>query len=238
MRIGSARAFFARAQGGSFFLDEISELPMSMQVKLLRVLEEREFYPLGSSRKVKMDVRFISASNRDLEQWVGEGHFREDLYYRIHVIPISLPPLRKRKADILPLANSFLATFSQASGKSVREISPAALDKLLANDWPGNVRELKNVMEYAVAMATGAVVTPELITGAMTRKDAEPPSLSHAKDKFEREYLIELLELNHGNVSQAAKMAGKYRADVYGLLRKHGLNPVDFRQRKTPTRGS
>ncbi|WP_319407818.1 sigma-54 dependent transcriptional regulator [uncultured Desulfosarcina sp.] len=227
---------FVRAHGGCFFLDELSELPMSMQVKLLRVLEEREFYPLGSTRNVKVDVRIIAAANRNLEKRMSEGRFREDLFYRIHVIPIWLPPLRKRKADILPLARKFLAEFSKAGGKSVKSISPGAVQKLLAADWPGNVRELKNVMEYAVAMAPGDSVTPDLITGPMPPEADDPPPLRDARDSFEKDYLIELLELNGGNVSQAARMAGKYRADFYVLLRKHGLNPMDFRGRKDSAR--
>jgi two-component system, NtrC family, response regulator GlrR len=223
---------FARAHGGSFFFDELSELPMPMQVKLLRILEEREFYPLGSSRTVKVDVRIIAASNRDLEKRMNEGRFREDLFYRIHVIPISLPPLRKRKEDILPLARHFLAEFGRETGKEIKDISPSAVQKLMAADWPGNVRELENAMEYAVAMATGKVVTPDLIAGSMSATGADPPSLRDARDKFEKEYLIQLLELNQGNVSQAAKVAGKYRADFYVLLRKHGLDPTDFRGNK------
>jgi len=227
---------FVRAHGGSFFLDELSELPMSMQVKLLRVLEEREFYPLGSGSKVKVDLRIIAASNRNLDRQMTEGRFREDLYYRIHVIPISLPPLRKRKADILPLANKFLAEFSQASGKAVHSIAPGAVQKLLRAEWPGNVRELKNAMEYAVAMATGETVTRDLVSDAKSPGGHDLPRLRDARDTFEKEYLVELLELNNGNVSQAAKMAGKYRADFYVLLRKHGLNPMDFRGKKETAR--
>jgi two-component system response regulator GlrR len=223
---------FARAHGGSFFFDELSELPMSMQVKLLRILEEREFYPLGSSRKVKVDVRIIAASNRNLEKRMNDGRFREDLFYRIYVIPIFLPPLRKRKEDILPLARHFLAEFSREIGKSVSDISPSAVQKLITADWPGNVRELENAMEYAVAMATGNVVTPDLIGGSMYARGAEPPPLRDARDSFEREYLVKLLEINQGNVSQAAKVAGKYRADFYTLLRKHGLDPTDYREKK------
>jgi two-component system response regulator GlrR len=223
---------FARAHGGSFFFDELSELPMSMQVKLLRILEEREFYPLGSSRKVKVDVRIIAAANRDLEKRMNDGYFREDLFYRIHVIPIFLPPLRKRKEDILPLARYFLAEFSRETGKPVTGISPAAVEKLMAADWPGNVRELENAMEYAVAMATSNLVTPDLIGGSMSATGAEPPPLKDARDSFEREYLVRLLEINQGNVSQAAKVAGKYRADFYTLLRKHGLDPTEYRGKK------
>jgi two-component system response regulator GlrR len=221
---------FARADGGSFFLDELSELPLSMQAKLLRVLEEREFYPLGSNRKVTVDVRIIAASNSDLGKLMHDGLFREDLYYRVHVIPVSLPPLRRRKEDILPLARHFLAGFSKEAGKTIRDISPDAVRKLMACDWPGNVRELENAMEYAVAMCEGEIITPDLIADSMSGGESLPP-LRHARDTFEKDYLIQLLELNQGNVSQAAKAAGKYRADFYELLRKHGLNPVDFREK-------
>jgi two-component system, NtrC family, response regulator GlrR len=221
---------FTRAHGGSFFFDEISELSLPMQAKLLRILEEREFYPLGSNRKVTVDVRVIAASNSNLEKRIEAGAFREDLYYRIHVIPISIPPLRKRKEDILPLARYFLAQLSQDSGKSAKDILPAAAQKLMESNWPGNVRELENAMEYAVAMATGDVVTPDLLPGPESENDDTLP-LRDAKESFEREYLVQLLELSHGNVSQAAKTAGKYRADFYVLLRKHGLNPMDFREK-------
>ena len=221
---------FTRAHSGSFFFDEISELPLSMQAKLLRILEERAFYPLGSNRRVSVDVRIIAASNSDLEKRIDEGQFREDLYYRIHVIPISIPPLRKRKEDILPLARHFLAQHGAASDKPVKALSPAAAQKLMDSKWPGNVRELENVMEYAVAMATGDMITPDLIPGSASENDDTPP-LRDAKDNFERDYLIQLLELSRGNVSQAAKTAGKYRADFYVLLRKHGLDAGDFRDK-------
>jgi len=227
---GRREGLFARAHGGSFFLDEISELPLSMQAKLLRILEEREFYPLGSNRKVKVDVRIIAASNSDLDKLTHDGLFREDLYYRIHVIPISLPPLRKRKEDIVPLARHFLAGFSKETGKTIRDIAPDAIRKLMVSDWPGNVRELENAMEYAVAMAEGETITPDLIASPMTEEEGIPP-FQHARDNFEKDYLTQLLELNHGNVSQAAKAAGKYRADFYVLLRKHGLEPIDFRDK-------
>ncbi len=221
---------FSLAHGGSFFLDEISELPLSMQAKLLRVLEEREFYPLGSNRKVKIDVRIIAASNNDLDRLMHDGLFREDLYYRIHVIPISIPPLRERKEDIVPLARHFIAEFGKEAGKTVSNISPDAIWKLMDSDWPGNVRELKNAIEYAVAMAEGETVTPDLISNSLAGENGIPP-LRHAKATFEKAYLIQLLELNQGNVSQAAKMANKYRADFYALLRKHGLEPTNFREK-------
>lgn len=220
---------FSLANTGSFFLDEISELPLSMQAKLLRILEEREFYPLGGNRKVTVDVRIIAASNGNLEQLTQDGLFREDLYYRVHVIPISLPPLRERKEDIVPLARHFLQVFMKEAGRTVKDISPDAIRKLMESDWPGNVRELENTIEYAVAMAEGETITPELITSTSETESIEP--LRRAKDSFEKNYLTQLLELNHGNVSQAAKVAQKHRADFYALLRKHGLKPTSFREK-------
>ncbi|MBE0585938.1 MAG: sigma-54-dependent Fis family transcriptional regulator, partial [Desulfofustis sp.] len=181
---GRREGLFARAHGGSFFFDELSELPLSMQAKLLRILEEREFYPLGSNRKVSVDVRIIAASNRRLEQQMRDGNFREDLYYRIRVIPITLPPLRERKEDILPLARYFLDKFSRDTGKTVTDINPAAAHQLMAADWPGNIRELENAMEYAVALAQGNTVTPELIIGSATPGNGVQP-IRHARDSFE-----------------------------------------------------
>ncbi|MCB2216256.1 sigma-54-dependent transcriptional regulator [Desulfofustis glycolicus] len=225
---GRRDGLFAQAHGGTFFLDELAELPLSMQAKLLRILEEREFYPLGSNRKVTVDVRIIAASNRRLEQQMKEGRFREDLYYRVRVIPITLPPLRERKEDILPLAHYFLEQFSRDSGKSVQHIAPAAARKLMAADWPGNIRELENTIEYAVALADGDTITPELVSGSLSAENDTPP-LRHAKADFEKDYLIQILERHRGIVSRAASEAGKHRADFYALLRKHNLSVNDFR---------
>jgi two-component system, NtrC family, response regulator GlrR len=225
---GRRDGLFAQAHGGSFFLDELSELPLAMQAKLLRILEEREFYPLGSNRKVSVDVRIIAASNRQLEQQMKEGLFREDLYYRVRVIPITLPPLRERKEDILPLAHYFLEQFNRDSGKPVKSIAPAAARKLMAADWPGNIRELENTIEYAVALANGDTITPELVSGSLSAEN-NPPSLRHAKADFEKDYLIQILERHRGVVSRAASEAGKHRADFYELLRKHKLSVNDFR---------
>ena len=225
---GRRDGLFAQAHGGSFFLDELSELPLAMQAKLLRILEEREFYPLGSNRKVSVDVRIIAASNRRLEQQMKEGRFREDLYYRVRVIPITLPPLRERKEDILPLARFFLEKFSRDGEKPVQHIAPAAARKLMAADWPGNIRELENTIEYAVALADGDTITAKLISGSLSA-DNEPPPLRHAKADFEKDYLIQILERNRGVVSRAASEAGKHRADFYALLRKHNLSVNDFR---------
>jgi two-component system response regulator GlrR len=223
------KGLFTEAEGGTFFLDEIAEMPLAMQVKLLRVLEEREFYPVGGNRPVKVDVRIIAAANRNLAAEVEKGGFREDLFYRIHVIPIKLPPLTDRKEDIPLLARHFLAGFAQKMGKTIQGFTPEAMQKLLAYGWPGNIRELENTIECAVAMGSGEMITPEML---LQTRDAQNPGLAplkEAKDSFEKDYLIQLIEITRGNISQAAKLAGKYRADFYALLKKHQLDPTNFR---------
>ena len=230
---GAARGrkgLFALAHKGSIFLDEISEMPLSMQVKLLRVLEEREFYPLGGEKSIKVDVRIIVASNRILEEEVSKGNFRKDLYYRIHVIPIKLPPLRERTEEIPHLARYFLKKISKRMNKKIKGLSPSVLQKLLLHPWPGNVRELENTIEFAVAMATKDTITEDLVLQPQETDSGPLIPLKSAKEDFEKNYLIQLIELTSGNVSQAAKLAGKYRADLYELLKKHDLNPADFRE--------
>jgi len=230
---GAARGrkgLFALAHQGTFFLDEISEMPLSMQVKLLRVLEEREFYPLGGDKPIKVDVRIIVASNKNLEEEVEKGSFRKDLYYRIHVIPIKLPPLRERKEEIPLLARYFLKKISKKMNKRITALSPSVLQKLILYSWPGNVRELENTIECAVAMTTQDVITEDLVLQPQESESGQLIPLKSAKEDFEKNYLIQLIELTQGNVSQAAKLAGKYRADLYELLKKHDLNPADFRK--------
>ena len=223
------KGLFAEADGGSFFLDEIAEMPLAMQVKLLRALEEREFYPVGGSKAVKVDVRIIAAANRNLAGEVEKGNFREDLFYRIHVIPIKIPPLTDRKEDIPLLARHFLARFAQKMGKTLKGFTPEAMQKLMTYHWPGNIRELENTIECAVAMGSGDVITPDML---LQTQEAESPGLAplkEAKETFEKDYLIQLIEMTRGNISQAAKLAGKYRADFYALLKKHQLDPTNFR---------
>jgi two-component system response regulator GlrR len=226
----SKQGFFTQAHKGTFFLDEISEMPSSMQVKLLRVLEEREFYPLGGSKTIKVDTRIIAASNKDLEAEVERSNFREDLFYRIYVIPIKLPSLSERKEDIPILSRYFLEKFSRKMQKPIRALSPSAIQKLMLYPWPGNVRELENTIEFAVAMATENVITEALIL--QTRKFQENgfKPLKDAKEDFERDYIIQLIEMTQGNVSHAAKLAGKYRADFYELLKKYDLKAADYRK--------
>src|SRR5687768_2964476 len=251
--VKSTRGLFTQAHGGTLFLDEIGDMPRATQSKLLRVLQERQFYPVGSEVPLEVDVRVIVATNKDLEDQVRKGMFRDDLFYRIHVIPVNLPPLRDRKDDIVPLLEHFLKKYSEHMKKEVKGITPEALRKLMLHDWPGNVRELENTIEYSVAMTQKEFVTEEYILqgkisfsdGAQagvndkqTASDDALRPLKDARDAFERDYLVQVLSMTDGNVSQAAKLAGKYRADFYDLLKKHDLKADDFKKTKSTASAS
>ncbi|RMG73266.1 MAG: sigma-54-dependent Fis family transcriptional regulator [Nitrospirae bacterium] len=227
--VRSMKGIFQRAEGGTVFLDEIGDMPLSIQGRFLRVLQERQFYPLGSDRPVNVDVRVIVATNKDLAEEVRAGNFREDLFFRIHVIPIKLPPLRDRKEDIPLLVSHFIKKYSSKMNKDVRGIKPKALKKLMLYDWPGNVRELENTIEYAVAMARGKMIDEELITVTPASAVSSLRPYDEAKESFERQYLVNLLKHTKGNVSKAAEIAGRYRADLYNLMKKHGINPKDYK---------
>jgi two-component system, NtrC family, response regulator GlrR len=230
--IRSTKGLFAQAHEGAIFLDEIGDMSLPIQAKVLRVLQERQFYPLGSEKLVEVDVRVIAATNKDLEDQVKQGLFREDLFYRIHVIPIYLPPLRERKEDLPPLADHFIKKFNRQMKKEVKGLSPSALQRLMLHDWPGNVRELENTIEYAVAMTQRDILTDEYILQTKGALPGEQPlkPLKEARDDYEKSYLIHLLEICKGNVSQASKLAGKYRADFYDLLKKHDLKLENFKK--------
>ena len=220
---------FAQSHQGTIFLDEIGDMSPSLQAKLLRVLEEKRFYPLGSERPVNVDVRVIVATNKDLEAEVKDGCFREDLFYRVHVVPIHLPPLRERKEDIPLLAEHFLKGISQRMKKEIKGISPMAMQRLMLHDWPGNVRELENTIEHAVAMTQHDVISEEII---LPSKDLPPEPLKpfrEAVEEFKRGYIVRLLEFTKGNVTKAAELAGKYRPDFHNLVKKHSLKPEDFK---------
>jgi two-component system response regulator GlrR len=226
----SADGLFTQADEGTIFLDEIGNMPLSIQAKMLRVLQERQFYPVGGKNPVEVDVRVVAATNKDLEKEVAEGRFREDLYYRIHVIPIELPPLRDRKEDIPPLVEHFMRKFNRKMKKKVKALAPKALQKLMMHDWPGNVRELENTIEFAMAMTQEEIITDELILQTRDLFPEPVKTLKEAREEFEKKYLINVLSIARGNVSRASEMAGKYRADFYNLLKKYDIKPDDFKK--------
>lgn len=220
---------FAQSHQGTIFLDEIGDMSLSIQAKLLRVLQEKRFYPLGSERPVEVDVRVIVATNKDLEAGVKNGSFREDLFYRIHVVPINLPPLRERKEDVPLLAEHFLRELSRRMKKDIKGISAMAIQKLMLYDWPGNVRELQNTIEHAVAITQHDVISEEIVLPTKDVPAAPLKPLKDAVEEFKRGYVVRLLELTKGNMTKAAELAGKYRPDFYNLVKKHNLKPQDFK---------
>jgi two-component system response regulator GlrR len=226
------RGLLRQADGGTLFLDEIGELPQTLQVKFLRVLQEQEFYPLGSGQPTRADFRLIAATNQDLWEAVCRGRFREDLYYRIHVIPVVLPPLRERQEDIPLLAHHFLQRFAHAVHKGIKGFSSEAMQQLTVYHWPGNVRELSNVVERAVVLATEELITPDLILLGQQparRPKSEFLQFKDARAAFERAYLVQVLTATRGNVSRAAELSGRHRAEFYRLLRKYSLNVSSFK---------
>jgi two-component system response regulator GlrR len=223
---------FQAASGGTLFLDEIGDMPLPLQVKLLRVLEDRLVRPIGSARTVPVDVRIISATHRDLEKERAAGNFREDLYYRLNVVSLSIPPLAERREDIPLLAAHFLKRICERYGKPVNAFSPDAMALLVNAAWPGNVRQLYNVVEQTVALCTTQIIPPTLVQNAIQEEETPVVPLEEARRQFERDYLVRVLKLVGGNVSQAARLAKRNRTEFYKLLQRHSLEPALF---KVPT---
>ena len=220
------QGLFVEADGGTLFLDEIAEMPLRLQPKLLRVLQDGEVRPLGANRSLRVDVRVMAATNRDLERRLREGQFREDLYYRLNVIQIQLPPLRGRQEDILPLAEHFLARSAERSRKTVRGWSEGAKQMLISHHWPGNVRELENVVERAVALAESDLIGPQDLPAAMQeRKSQDRLATAVAQgftlDQLEREYIERVLEVEGGNKTRAAQRLGLDRKTLYRKLEEY-----------------
>ncbi|MDX2080270.1 MAG: sigma 54-interacting transcriptional regulator [Terrimicrobiaceae bacterium] len=232
--ISMRKGRFELAHGGTIFLDEIGELPLSVQAKLLRILQEREFERVGGAATLRCDVRVIAATNRALEDYMQAEKFRLDLYYRLNVFPIYVPPLRERKSDILALADFFVEKYSEANSKPVMRISTPAIDMLMSYHWPGNVRELENCMERAVLLSTDGVIhgyhlPPTLQTAEATA--TEPKSkLAAALGAFEREMILEELKLTRGNIAQAARQLGLTERILGLRVRKFRINPRKFRE--------
>ena len=223
------KGLFQSADGGTVFLDEIGDMPLALQSKLLRALQEREVRPVGAAQATPVDVRIISATHRDLEERVRSGEFREDLYYRLHVVSFAIPTLAERPEDIVPLAKQFLTTTAARYGKDLRAFAPEALELLIGAPWPGNVRQLANVVEQAVALVTSPIVPATLVANALKAEPAGLTPLDEAKRGFERDYLIRILRITRGNVSQAARLAHRNRTEFYKLLERHRLQPAMFK---------
>jgi len=222
---------FLSAEGGTVFLDEIGDMPAPLQVKLLRVLQEGEVRPVGATETRPVDVRILSATHRNLEEAIVSGEFREDLYYRLNVVTLTLPPLRERREDIPLLARHFLTALTEKYRRRIHGFAPDALDMLTAADWPGNIRQLHNVLEQCVALCTTSTIPASLVARALRDKPAEIQPLAEARSAFERDYLITLLKLTRGQVSEVARLAGRNRTEVYRLLQRHGLTPALFKDR-------
>lgn len=222
---------FLSAQGGTVFLDEIGDMPPSLQVKLLRVLQECEVRPVGSTETHAVDVRILSATHRNLEEAISAEVFREDLYYRLNVVNLMLSPLRERREDIPLLAQHFLSQLTEKYPRRIHGLAPDALEMLSTADWPGNIRQLRNVLEQCCALCTTATIPATLVARALRDRPAEILMLAEARSAFERDYLITLLKLTRGQVSEVARLAGRNRTEVYRLLQRHSLTPALFKDR-------
>jgi DNA-binding NtrC family response regulator len=241
--VGAKAGLFEEAEGGTIFLDEIGELPALVQVKLLRALQDKEVRRVGENRGATVDVRVVAATNRDLKAEVAAGRFREDLYYRLHVFPITLPPLRDRREDIALLAQHFLEKHANALRRQIDGIAPDALRALTGYPWPGNVRELENAIERAVAVATGKRIQPRDLPPDVkgTQEGTIPPevlatlpyreAVDLARERVSRDYITTLLRDLEGNVTKAAERAGMERETLHRLMKRYGVRAEDFRKR-------
>ncbi|MFZ2990962.1 sigma 54-interacting transcriptional regulator [Ideonella sp.] len=223
------RGLFQSAHGGTLFLDEIGDMPPALQVKLLRVLQERQVRPVGAQQSLAVDVRILSATHRDLEAALASGEFREDLYYRLNVVTLSLPTLAERREDIPLLAQHFLQRLASKYSKPLNGFAPDALSALATAAWPGNVRQLHNVVEQVCALATAPLIPLALVRRALRVPSMEVLSYAEARRRFEHGYLVGLLKLTDGQVADAARLADRNRTEFYRLLQKHGLTPGLFR---------
>ncbi|WP_448874381.1 sigma-54 interaction domain-containing protein [Desulfobulbus propionicus] len=224
---------FEMAEGGTLFLDEIGEISPAVQVKLLNVIQERTFQRLGSPRTIKTDIRLVAATNRDLEKAVKEMAFREDLYYRLNVFPVYLPPLRERRTDILLLAEYFLEKYAKENNKEIKRITTPAIDLLVQYHWPGNVRELQNCMERAVLICDGNAIKsihlPPSLQSAESIHSSKPLSLATAVENFERELIIDALKKNNGNQTKAAKSLETSLRIINYKIHSYGIEPKHFK---------
>jgi two-component system response regulator GlrR len=220
---------FQSAEGGTLFLDEIGDMPLNLQVKVLRALQERVIRPVGSTNNIHIDIRLISATHRDLALEMNESRFREDLFYRINVVSLEIPSLASRREDISLLANNFLHLFNQKYKKSLNGFAPEALEILISAPWPGNVRQLQNIIEQTVVLATTHIITASLVQKALQDTENSIVPFEVARRQFEHHYLVSLLKATQGNVTQAAKLAQRNRTEFYRLLERHHIQVSAFK---------
>lgn len=228
--VSNREGLFQAAECGTLFLDEIGDMPVALQVKLLRVLQERKVRPLGSNRDIEINVRIISATHRDLPKAMARGEFREDLFYRLNVVNLKIPPLSERTEDIPLLANHLLRQSADRHKPFVRAFSSDAMKRLMAAKWPGNVRQLVNVIEQCVALTSSPVIGDALVEQALEGENTALPTFVEARNQFELNYLRKLLQITKGNVTHAARMAGRNRTEFYKLLSRHELDANDFKE--------
>lgn len=228
--VSSREGLFQAAEGGTLFLDEIGDMPAPLQVKLLRVLQERKVRPLGSNRDIDINVRIISATHRDLPKAMARGEFREDLFYRLNVVSLKIPALAERAEDIPLLANHLLRQSADRLKPFVRAFSTDAMKRLMTASWPGNVRQLVNVIEQCVALTSSPVISDALVEQALEGENTALPTFAEARNQFELNYLRKLLQITKGNVTHAARMAGRNRTEFYKLLSRHELEANDFKE--------
>jgi two-component system, NtrC family, response regulator GlrR len=224
------KGLFQAANRGTLFLDEIGDMALSFQAKLLRVLQEKEVRPVGSAETVPVDVRVISATHCNLEEAVAAGEFRQDLYYRLNVVTLTMPPLAQRPEDIPLLVSHFLQQVAERSGREPKTFAPEAIEQLVGAAWPGNVRQLQNVVEHTFALSTSSVIPASLVRKALNNQPSQVMSFAERRDQFERDYLTQLLRMTQGNVSRAARLAQRNRTEFYKLLRRYHLQPKAFRE--------
>ena len=227
------KGLFQAADGGTLLFDEIGDMPLPLQVKLLRVLQEGEVRPVGSTQSIPVDVRVVSATHRDLDAHKALGQFREDLYYRLNVVSLRLPALAERREDIPLLASHFLRALAERYRKAPPSLAPDAMALLVAAPWPGNVRQLLNLLEQALALTTTTVIPATLVQSALKEDAAALVPFEEARKSFERDYLVRLLKITGGNVTQAAQLAKRNRTEFYKLLQRHSLEPSMFKEAKT-----
>ena len=224
---------FQAADGGTLFLDEVGDMPLALQVKLLRVLQDFEVRPVGSTRSYPVDVRIISATHRDIDAAVRDGEFREDLYYRLKVVPLEMPTLDDRREDIPLLVSHFLGTYAKRNNRPAKHFSPDAMEYLSAASWPGNIRQLMNVVDLCVTLNKTDTIPLSLVKKVLQDKPSEFITLKEAKQKFEKNYLIGVLRVTSGHVANAAKIAGRNRTEFYKLLNQHGIDPAEYRHSRS-----